>query len=131
MNRLLFNKFFGVLCLLFFLVACNSIVKEHEEASKVNISDIDFQLLNEGVYDGYYNGGMNKWRENKCTVSISTIGVDSIELVFTAETNFPVNILYQRIIENQSLQIDSITGATLSSKAHLKSVEDALLKAIY
>jgi uncharacterized protein with FMN-binding domain len=33
------------------------------------------------------------------------------------------------VIDAQSLQVDTISGATLTSKAYLKAVENALLKA--
>jgi uncharacterized protein with FMN-binding domain len=37
--------------------------------------------------------------------------------------------LYGSVIEAQSLRVDAISGATLTSKAHLKAVEAALLQA--
>jgi uncharacterized protein with FMN-binding domain len=38
-------------------------------------------------------------------------------------------MLYDRVIESQSLQVDTISGATLTCKARLKAVENALIKA--
>jgi uncharacterized protein with FMN-binding domain len=38
-------------------------------------------------------------------------------------------MLYERVIEAQSLQVDTISGATLTSKAHLQCVENALVQA--
>ncbi len=38
-------------------------------------------------------------------------------------------MLNDRVIESQSLQVDTISGATLSSKAYLQAVENALLTA--
>ena len=37
--------------------------------------------------------------------------------------------LYDRVIKAQSLQVDTITSATLTSKAWLQAVENALLQA--
>lgn len=37
--------------------------------------------------------------------------------------------LFDEIIENQSLQVDVVSGATLTSKAHLNAVENALKQA--
>jgi uncharacterized protein with FMN-binding domain len=37
--------------------------------------------------------------------------------------------LFDRVIEAQSLQVDAISGATLTSKAYLKAVENALEQA--
>jgi uncharacterized protein with FMN-binding domain len=38
-------------------------------------------------------------------------------------------MLYERVIQSQSLQVDTISGATLTSKAYLQCVENALLQA--
>jgi uncharacterized protein with FMN-binding domain len=37
--------------------------------------------------------------------------------------------LYDRVIQAQSLQVDTISGATLTSKAYLQAVENALVQA--
>jgi uncharacterized protein with FMN-binding domain len=37
--------------------------------------------------------------------------------------------LFSRVIRAQSLQVDLMSGAAITSKAYLKSVERALLKA--
>ncbi|MBA3074582.1 MAG: FMN-binding protein, partial [Anaerolineae bacterium] len=38
-------------------------------------------------------------------------------------------MLYDRVIANQSLMVDTISGATLTSKGYLKAVEIALSQA--
>ena len=40
-----------------------------------------------------------------------------------------INNLFDEVIKSQSLQVDVISGATLTSKAHLKAVENALEQA--
>ena len=47
----------------------------------------------------------------------------------TAAKNMQASELYDRVMAAQSLQVDTITSATLTSKAYLKAVEDALCKA--
>ncbi|KTD85658.1 FMN-binding protein [Paenibacillus etheri] len=37
--------------------------------------------------------------------------------------------LFRHVIESQALQVDVISGATLTSKAHLKALENALEQA--
>ncbi|NLE36329.1 MAG: FMN-binding protein [Bacteroidales bacterium] len=115
---------------------CQKINSEHDEAMSLEIKDIDFTSLKEGTYNGYYAGGMQGWRENECMVTVNAISNDSgkvteiklIRSVEDREQSF-FDELYRRVIEKQSLQVDVISGATLTSKAHLKSIEDALLKA--
>ena len=43
--------------------------------------------------------------------------------------NTDYKVLYERVIEDQTLQVDTISGATLTSKAYLQAVENALLQA--
>jgi uncharacterized protein with FMN-binding domain len=46
-----------------------------------------------------------------------------------AAKNTQAEVLYERVIQAQSLQVDTISSATLTSKAYLKAVENALLQA--
>jgi uncharacterized protein with FMN-binding domain len=105
--------------------------EEHKEAKSLPIAAIDFKSLNDGTYIGEYEGGMKKWRTNKVQVTVSSDKVTEIKVL---EQNYELkpeftDKLYDRVIEAQSLQVDTISGATLTSKACLKSVENALIKA--
>ncbi|HYF81750.1 MAG TPA: FMN-binding protein [Clostridia bacterium] len=106
--------------------------KEYNEAKNLPLNDLDFSKLNDGTYIGEYEGGMYKWRVNKVQVIVTSGKVKDIKLLSTSGTGCvkidPV-MLYDRVIEAQSLQVDTVSGATLSSKAYLKSVENALSKA--
>ena len=127
-----------IILIIFFLFcssACDKIDNEHDEARNITLSDIDFSKLTRGEFQGYYAGGMYGWRENECKVIVDSISKDSsrvtkIELIRSAEDR-PQSFfkeLYNRVIEKQSLKVDVISGSTLTSKAHLKAVEDALMK---
>jgi len=115
--------------------ACKKIDQEHEEAMNVEIKTIDFSKLKQGEYTGYYAGGMFGWRENECRAFIDSINTDSsrvisVELIRSVEDRPQsfFDTLYNRVITRQSLQVSAISGATLTSKAHLKALEDALIK---
>ena len=43
---------------------------EHNEARSLIIDDIDFNTIKDGDYYGRYEGGMCKWRENECLVTV-------------------------------------------------------------
>jgi uncharacterized protein with FMN-binding domain len=92
---------------------------------------VDFGRLNDGTYIGVYEGGMYKWRENEVRVTVSSGKVSSIVVLRHKENRKPefTDELFRRVIEAQSLQVDAISGATLTSKAYLKGVENALLQA--
>jgi uncharacterized protein with FMN-binding domain len=114
------------------MAGCVGLAEEHAEARAVTIDDVDFGMLEEGVYRGSYPGGMNEWRANTVEVTLEPGRVDAIRLVESAELerDDPEYAgLVRRIIEAQSLNVDGISGATLTSKAHLKAIELALEQA--
>jgi uncharacterized protein with FMN-binding domain len=106
--------------------------KEHMEAKNLPLNAVDFSKLKDGTYLGEYEGGMYKWRANKVEVKVTSGKVSDINLISSADpgkTNTQQDILYDRVIEAQSLQVDTISGATLTSKAYLQAVENALKQA--
>ncbi|MBI9036156.1 MAG: FMN-binding protein [Bacteroidales bacterium] len=112
------------------LTSCFSLSTEHEEARNVEISNINFIKLDNGSYLGVYEGGMYKWRKNKVQVMVTEGKVSEI-ILLSSEENRPPEFtmeLFNRVIEKQSLQVDVISGATLTSNAFLKSIENALIK---
>lgn len=100
--------------------------KEHKEARNVDIEKVDFSTLKDGTYIGQYEGGMYKWRTNEVEVTVKSGKVTDIKLLSTAAEYDRTQELYDKIIDNQSLQVDAISGATLTCKALMKGVEDAL-----
>lgn len=104
---------------------------ERKEAKNLPISDLDLRNLKDGTYIGDYEGGMYKWRANEVQVTVSSGKVSDIKILKHKENQSPefTGKLYDRVIKSQSLQVDTISGATLTSKAYLKSVENALIKA--
>jgi uncharacterized protein with FMN-binding domain len=106
--------------------------KEHREAKDLPLGSVDFSKLSDGTYHGAYEGGMHKWRANECQVTVSSGKVTDIELVVSQDPggkNTQHQELYDRVINAQSLQVDTVSGATLTSKAYLKAIENALVPA--
>jgi uncharacterized protein with FMN-binding domain len=106
--------------------------KEHKEARSLPLNAVDFTRLNDGTYHGAYEGGMYKWRANECQVTVSSGKVAGIQIVGSKDPggkNTQHEALYDRVIQAQSLQVDTISGATLTSKGYLQCVENALIQA--
>lgn len=106
--------------------------KEHREAASLSLDAVDFNRLDDGTYHGVYAGGMYRWRANECDVTVTNGKVTGIQLVDSTDPgdeNTDAEMLYDRVIEEQTLLVDTISGATLTSKAYLKSIENALLQA--
>lgn len=104
---------------------------ERREGRNLPIRAVDFHSLKDGTYVGEYEGGKYKWRANQVRVIVSSGKVTDIQLLMHKENRSPdfTGKLYGRVIESQSLQVDTISGATITSKAYLKSVENALNEA--
>lgn len=113
-------------------IGWSKLSKEHREARSLPLNAVDFSKLNDGTYRGAYEGGMYKWRANECQVTVSSGKVTAIQLVTSqdpAAKNTQHEMLYERVVQAQSLQVDTISGGTLTSKAYLKAVENALVQA--
>lgn len=94
----------------------------------LTIGNVDFRAAANGTYQGEYLDG--RWT-NRVQVTIADGRVVAIELqqapVFSqADVN---QQLFARVIEQQSLQVDAISGATVTCKALLKAIEHAIVPA--
>jgi uncharacterized protein with FMN-binding domain len=113
-------------------VGWSFLTKEHREAASLPLNAVNFDRLHDGTYHGAYAGGMYKWRANECDVTVTNGRVTAIQLDTSndpAAKNMDAEMLYERVIAEQSLQVDTISGATLTSKAYLQAVENALVQA--
>ncbi len=109
------------------------------EALNLTIGTIDFKNLNDGIYTGEYKGTKDHLRDTKVQVTVASGEVTEIKVIGGALANEKqttevrngqsINDLLDRVIESESLQVDVISGATISSKVHLKAVENALKQA--
>ncbi len=89
------------------------------------IGEIDLNKLRDGVYSGSFEG--YRW-SNTVEVTVESHKIKDIQIVkkHSFQRDELVNELSERIIQQQSLKVDVVTEATVSSKAFLKAVEDAL-----
>lgn len=110
-----------------------------KELSQLEIADVDFTKLRDGSFDGRYKGNKDNFRDVSVEVKISSGALTKIKIKRDAlkkqrqrtETKYTaaVDTLFRDVIREQSLKVDTVSGATLTCKAHLKAVEDALEKA--
>lgn len=112
-------------------IGWSKLMKEHAEARSLPLNAVDFGNLADGVYVGEYEGGMYKWRANKVKVTVASGKVIKIEPLegVVDQGNGSTQMLYDRVISSQSLQVDTISSATLTSKGYLQAIENALIQA--
>jgi uncharacterized protein with FMN-binding domain len=104
---------------------CTTQGKIEEKRSLPEIRNIDFRTLRDGEYEGYYN--YSNMADAKVHVTVVGGRVTSIQLL--KHFHFPFISgakVVERIIQDQSLDVDAVTGATGSSIVIKKAVELAL-----
>lgn len=94
-----------------------------KETSKIKIEDVDFSKLRDGSYKGSYSIGVVK------VETISTVDAGKINSIKILKhengLGEKAEIITKQVIENQTLDVDTISGATTSSKVILKSIEES------
>ena len=109
------------------------------ELKNMVFAEVNFRNLNDGVYTGEYRGTRNSLRDAAVEVTVESGVVTKITVKGGAYAGSKENAeiakgisivdLFEKVIDSQSLHVDAISGATLTTTAHLKAVESALLKA--
>ena len=91
------------------------------------INSLDASQLKDGVYKGKYNEG--RWSNQvNVTVKDKKITGIAIDKNVVFEKTEVSRELINKVIKKQDTNVDVISGATVTSKAYLKSIENALSK---
>lgn len=110
------------LVLVWFIVN-NNIVKQ---ANQIIISNVELSGVEDGIYTGEYIQSPVK---AVVQVEIKNHEINKIKVLEHQNgLGQKAEIIVDDILEKQKLDIDLVTGATVSSKVILKAVEDALSK---
>ncbi|MBC3796335.1 FMN-binding protein [Acetobacterium tundrae] len=96
-----------------------------ESGKNLVINSVDPTQVSDGVYTGSYQGG--RW-SNEVEVTVSEKKITQINVIKSVKFEKPevTNALINNVIEKQNTLVDSVSGATVTSKAYLKSIENAL-----
>jgi uncharacterized protein with FMN-binding domain len=95
----------------------------------MTINDVEISKIRDGSYTGSYEYGGFTYSV-RCVVSQGR--VDKIKILQNRATKHALQAeaVIPKIIEQQKVTVDAVTGATASSKALLKAVERALAKGV-
>jgi uncharacterized protein with FMN-binding domain len=125
-----FFKILMSLILLFLLIFVGGIFylsRGLNEVISISLNGIDISKLDDGKYTGEYDHG--RWT-NKLDITVKNNKITEI-LIKDDVTFSKLGVseeLFNKVIETQSTKIDAISGATVTSKAYLKSIENVLNK---
>jgi uncharacterized protein with FMN-binding domain len=128
---IVFGAIIGLLALVS-VIGLAATEPERREGRNLPIAAVDFKTVPDGGYRGRYAGGRWGWRANEVQVTVNNGQLTSIEVVDSKVKPVPAQVtapLFDRVIKAQSLQVDTISQATITSKSFLKSVENALADA--
>ena len=117
-----FFSFMGIFTVLAMITACNS-----TKLSEIQAMLPDMQYKSDGTYRGSYDL-LGTPVKVTLDVTVQRGNISGINIIdhFCSPIGKKAEKIVEKIIEEQSLGIDAISGATASSKAILKAVEDAL-----
>lgn len=103
------------------------------------INSVNFNNFRDGTYVGEYKGTKGSFRNTQIEVTILGGKISNIKILKGAldKDGLPIELaygltiedLFGNVVKSQSLQVDAISGATLTSKTHLKALENALKQA--
>lgn len=117
----------GVIVLVFILIAAGGvfyITRGLDEGAKLAVNPVDPSSVSDGVYHGRYASG--RWT-NELDVTVKDHKISGIKII--KDVAFPkpewAQQLFDRVIEKQNTDVEVISGATVTSRAYLKSVENA------
>ncbi len=93
----------------------------------ISIGEIDLTVIPDGIYTGSFN---TIWIKATVEVTVKGHRIVDIMLDHYHDRGETADVIPDKVIAAQSLQVDTISGATNSSKIILKAIENALRSAL-
>lgn len=92
------------------------------------VEDIDFSTIPDGVYSGSFTG--YRW-SNTVKVTVQDGRVTDFEVVEEKMQGGEAiaDGVREKLLSQQNLSIDTVSGASVNTRAYLKAIEGALKKA--
>ncbi len=109
------------------VILMSSATKKLNALTDIQISDIDLSAAADGTYEGKYSAFPISV---VVSVTVTNHQIAEIELIkhFNGQGG-AADVIPEKVVEAQSLEIDAISSATYSSKVILLAIKDALTKA--
>lgn len=117
------------LLVIFYLAVIKPVSLELEKVRKMKIKNIDISQLENGIYIGNFLYGKNT--NTALELEINNGEIKSIKYLEKGKTEYAQKAakeIKERVLLKQSLNVDIVAGATTTSKAILKAMENAFEK---
>ncbi len=95
------------------------------EGETLALSGINPSSIDDGVYIGTYESG--RW-VNQLEVQVGNGRITQIQVITDVKfvQEGVSDTLFEKVISAQDTKVDTVSGATVTSKAYLKAIENAL-----
>ncbi|WP_186441166.1 FMN-binding protein [Desulfamplus magnetovallimortis] len=100
-------------------------MKYKKKIASTEIEKINLESIKDGEYEGFYDV---YYLNARVAVKVEDNKIVSIELIEHKYDRYSGEPMIQQVLDNQSLDVDAISGATNSCKTVLKAIEIALSK---
>lgn len=104
--------------------------RAYEEVRNMAIKEIDLNRVSDGSYRGDFTYGNFTYEVEVMVKSRSIADIQILQNRSDSKHAIMAAVVIDRVIEAQSLQVDTVSRATTTSKAFLKAVETALEKGV-
>ncbi|ERI93873.1 FMN-binding domain protein [Clostridiales bacterium oral taxon 876 str. F0540] len=96
-----------------------------DKGIKQKVNSVNLSSIKDGVYKGKYNSG--RW-SNEVNVTIKDHKITKIDMVKDVTFSKPElkEQIFSEVLDKQNVDVDVVSGGTITSKAYLKSIESAL-----
>jgi len=109
---------------IFGFIYLNRVKSYQDKVDKIVIEDVDLKQIKDGKYYGEFDADMVA---AKVEVDIKDNVIKDIKLIeHKTDKGASAEVIPQKVVDAQSLKVDTISGATNSSKIILKSIQNAL-----
>jgi uncharacterized protein with FMN-binding domain len=100
--------------------------KYKSTVAEIKVTNIDVSKIKDGVYTGSCDALIIG---AKVKVEVKDHKISSISFIeHKYDRGKPAEAILQRVVSAQSLEVDTVSGATNSSRVILKAIENALVK---
>jgi uncharacterized protein with FMN-binding domain len=91
----------------------------------MKIENVNLEKVSDGKYNGEYSYGSFTY---KVEVSVKGHKIENIDIVSNRDTSYAKKAegVIRTVLDKQSVDVDAVSGATTTSKALLKAIENAL-----
>jgi uncharacterized protein with FMN-binding domain len=111
------------------LVLCGCTSAEVKAVRSLPINHVDLSLVKDGVYSGDYSYSGFTYQVE---VTVADHHIKDVAIINNRKTNRATMAagVAQSVVDQQKNDVDAVSGATTTSKALLKAIENALSKGL-